>query len=429
MARASIATLLSLDRWASILGINPAHFNGAYSDISMALTEACQEIWFQHAWQATDRVSREDVAAAIMEAEADIAKVLGYWPAPKWMVEEVHQYPQFYRPDYGTYGMIGSSGKPITLRADYGRVIAPGRRAVTRIALASSVAYTDADLDGAMDTATITCATTATNIGEVKVYWAGHGGAPEWEIRQPRTKTLAAGTFTATYWVWQLLDPDLWEALLPAGGLTAIDFMLVTVPPIYDNLVATVDVYREFNDVTDVSATVYWEPTADSASCGCSGSGCSACLLTTQDGCVHVSDSRNGLLAPAIAEYTLADDTWTSLAPAVSRDPDFVKISYYAGELDDAYKSGTAWEPLSNWWAQTIAYLAAARLEKPVCDCQYVSRKVNELQRDLSFSNADGAYGMDPGLLRNPFGTRYGEVYAWRRVSSLAQKRAKVAIL
>ncbi|MHC4709558.1 MAG: hypothetical protein ACYTA3_03815, partial [Planctomycetota bacterium] len=85
MARASTYTLLSLDRWAAIMGINGAHFNGAAASAVMPYTDCCTDIWFQYDWQFHSRVGREELARAIAASERDIAEVLGYWPAPTWI--------------------------------------------------------------------------------------------------------------------------------------------------------------------------------------------------------------------------------------------------------------------------------------------------------------------------------------------------------
>jgi len=93
-------TLLSIHRYARIMGINPVHFSGGYGDtIWPIMNNSCQDIWVRNSWQYGDMVSREDIARAILDAESDIAHVLGYWPAPKWIEAEVHPYPRFHRPD------------------------------------------------------------------------------------------------------------------------------------------------------------------------------------------------------------------------------------------------------------------------------------------------------------------------------------------
>lgn len=416
MARASIQTLLSLDRWAKIVGINPAHFNQAYNDIAMTVSGGCADVWYQWPWQAVDRVGREDVAEAILSAEEDIARAIGYYPAPRWQVEEIHDYPKFHRPEYAEYGMSDVRGFGKGILADFGNVIAPGQRAVSLIAAGAAVVLADADGDTVNETATVTVATALTDLREIKYYFAGHAGDSEWEIRDPRTKIKAGGNVLATFWTWQLIDPDLWEELSSDTTPGAVDFDVLA------NIVATVDVYREYNDTTATSATFFWEPLS-TAPCD----DVTACALTVQDGCLHIRDAGIGMIVPTLAIYS--SGIWATAAPTVSRDPDMVKVSYWAGLINDDYKTGHTYEPLNNWWAQTIAYMAAARLERPVCACSNVQRLVEDMQTDLSFMGQSGSYAVAQDVLNNPFGTKKGEVFAWRRVKNLVPKIGKVAVL
>jgi len=49
---------------------------------------------------------------------------------------------------------------------------------------------------------------------------------------------------------------------------------------------------------------------------------------------------------------------------------------------------------------------------------------------DVTRSDPDGpTFIVSDSDLENPFGTRKGEVLAWRRVSKLAEKRGKVAVI
>ncbi len=426
MARASTNTLLSLDRYAQITGINPAHFNGGATSTIMGISpNACEDTWWQYSWQAFDRVSREDLAQAIADSERDIAEVIGWYPAPVWVNEEVIRYPRYHRPDVIQYGLSDVRSYNKGIHTEWGNVIAGGQRAVD-CETGQAVVYTPA-LPAFQDTATITVAgLTWTDVREIKVYFAGHSGAQEWEIRVPRTKTLLAGTFTATFWSWQLIDPDIWEALPDiSDDHSAID---LTDPA---NFVVTVDVCREYNDVTAVASTFYWEPLpCDTLPCSiCGGTGCSACALTTQDGCLHVRDAPTGMVVPQPATYDDDEARWDGDSQAIWRDPDFVKVWYYAGLIDNAYLGETSFDPLSNWWAQAIAWLATARLERPPCACNNVVAVFNEWRQDLATIGGETGHLLSERLLDNPFGTRRGEIMAWNRVSRMARRKGKVALI
>src|SRR3990167_7828960 len=85
-------TLLSLPRYALIMGIAPLHFHqGFYASTNPQLfpNSGCTQIWYQHDWQNFDHVSREQLAMEIANAEQEIANLVGYWPAPVFLAEEV----------------------------------------------------------------------------------------------------------------------------------------------------------------------------------------------------------------------------------------------------------------------------------------------------------------------------------------------------
>lgn len=423
-------TLLSLPRYARIMGINPVHFAGATTPtVFPVMRNACQDVWSRFSWQADDRVGHEDLAYAIAQAEQDIAEAIHTWPAPVWICEEVHPYPTFHRPDVVQYGMLDARGYGKGLHTKYGNVIAPGRRLMEFIGTAN-VAYSDPDADGFSELATVSVPTTYTaansSLCEFKVFYPNKGGLAAWEIRPKFLHTFTAGNFQALFDSWLFIDPDLLGAYPTTAGFSAIDITTTT------HYVTTADVYRETNDATDVSAQLYWEPTSRGEAFPCSvcgGTGCSACTLTIQDGCIHVRDAEAGIVVPAAATYDVASAAWGSTQLSVCRDPDYVKIWYRAGLLDNYAMCNSACDYLSNWWALTIAMLATARLERPFCSCASATALAEKWQQDLAVSGSDGVgYNVTEADLTNPFGTRRGEILAWKRVAGLAGRRMGVVL-
>lgn len=424
MARASIPTLLALDRWASILGVAPAHFNQGVSAIVFPLTNSCPDVYYQYSWQATGSVSREDLALEIANAERDIAEAIGWWPAPTWIAQDVAMYPRHHRRDLYNLGGTNVRGQLKSVEANYGKVIEPGQRALSdRIGqpavggpATSELAFTSEDTDTFAETATVTQETTETDECEVKVYFTGHAGDPEWEIRPARTRAITGGTFTATFWSWQLVDPDLWEEI-PTLNFGAVDLDAAVY-------VTQVDVYREYNDPTATSAVFYWEAQPDAVCSVCAGTGCTACQLTIQNGCAHIRDAERGLLVPTPATYS--GDAWGRASWSVCRDPDQVKLYYLCGDLSWLNLGGRRCDPLSDWWAQTIAMLATARLERPLCSCGNSAALAKQWREDLAFVG-EKSHTVPFELLSNPFGTRRGEILAWQRVSKLVPGRQRGA--
>lgn len=440
MARASTKTILSLDRFAQIMGIAPPHFNGAVGSAGTPIVfpaggASCDSVFWQHAWQAVDRVSREDIAEEISMSEEEIAQFIGYWPGPKWIEGEVHKMPRHHRQDVFEDG-LDNRGMPKSVKANWGRIISQGQRATTVIGtatrtipvnIADTLVFSDADGDGFDETATITLASAVYDECEYKVYFAGHGAAEEWEVRPLRTVTVAGGNVVITLWTWQILDPDLWEAFPTSDGKAAINLDTDT------NFVLSVDVYREYNDPTARSAELYWEPLGNVASIfcpNCGGTGCTVCEFTTQDGCAHVRDVEIGTLVPGPATYDAATGAWLPDALSVCRMPDQVKFWYQSGELSRDYLAGLSCDPLSHFWAETIAWLTVCRLERPFCRCSNVSSVTEWLRVDLAQTPREGdTYVTSPGDLENPFGTRRGEIRVWKRLAKLAPRIAHVAVI
>lgn len=424
MARASIPTLLALDRYKDIIlqSVAPPHFNQGKGATIFPDTNDCSDIYFQYAWQDVDHVSREDINQAIKGAEDEITAVLGYSLAPTW-IEEIHQFPRHHRPEVIQFGGLDVRGYRKSIKAKLGRFILAGQRATASVSAGRTVTYTDADGDGYKETATISATTAITNKCEIKVYFAGEGGNQEWEVRPARTVTLSGGTVTFTFWAWQLLNPDLWEAFPTTSGVPFIDLEVDA------NYVTAVDIFREFTDFTETSAQFFWEPQpllqAGSLRIGlcptCTTGTCPGCLLTTQAGCIHVRDVDNGFVVPTPATYNSTTEQWDQASFALCRDPDQIKVFYYSGEQSQRFLAGLDCDPLSLYWAEAIAWLATARIRKPFCGCERAHSLAEDLKRDLSFtgSRVQGSFTVSPDDLSNPFGTRLGEVQAWHRVSRL----------
>lgn len=429
-------TLLSLPRYAKILGINPVHFQGAYGNTVWTMQSGCSDIWTAKAFQSSDAVSRYDLARAILSAEEDIALALGYHPAPKWTSREMHKFPQHYRNELlsgGGYQFDTKSARK-SLRAKWNKVIGGGRRAVTLIdtptLAGGGIVYSDADGDGFYETATITATTTVTDECELKVYIAGKGGEQGWEVREPKSKSVAGGVVTFVYNSWNMIDPDKQETYPTDAGYTGLCIDTIT------NFLTSVDVYREYTDLTAVAAQMFWEPSDCTTCTNCSltiqgnsilpasgtnaTSSCPSCGFTAQNGCLLVRDVDTGAVIPAPATYSETTGTFQVQRYAVARDPDQVKIWYQSGYISEARLRGASCEPLSDFYAEMIAWVATSRIERPFCGCGNLLT-VAETLRERPTSR-EIRETVDFGMLSNPIGTRRGEIMAWNRISKLGKR-------
>ena len=413
-------THLSLPNYARIMGFNPVHFAGGYGT-SIWPAGSCDDIWPRYQWQAFDRVSHETLADAIWEAERDIANVIGYEVAPTWIENEVHRYPKFYRKDMLRTNMTNPRGQRLSFQLSRGKFIEAGTRAVSNKQVATtadlSLQYTDTNADGFFDTAVIDLTTALADVSEIKVYFYNTLGEQEWEIRPCRTKSISGTTLTMTFDSWLFIDPDL-----QAGPPTTDLFRGLNLDTTA-NYVTKVDVYREYTDNTQPGAILYWEqePVMVASCHFCSGVGCPSCYFTTQNGCIFVRDTATGVVAASAACYDASTASWLTESMAIGRDPDQIKVFYRSGEQSQRWLRDLSFDPLDPYLAQAIAYMATARLERDICACGPVKNHADSLKQDLAARGSRGsAYTLISfSLLDNPFGTRRGEIMAWKRVSDL----------
>lgn len=421
-------TYLSLPRYAKIMGLNPAHFCRAHAP-SLATPvfpiETCSTVWPRYGWQNNDQVSHEELAYAIHGAEQDIINLLGYFPAPDWVEQDVRMAEREYDRQYFSDG-LDIRGQLKRVQTTYRKVINSGRRALSLIGTATTaggaLSYVDEDGDGMAEIAKIVLATTVTVPGEIKVYFTGMNGDRDWEIRPIRKRTLSGGTVTILLDSWLLIQPELLAAYPTSDSFRAIDISTTV------NFVTSVDVYREYNDNTAVSAEFVWQGVEFPTYGATIDPGVT--MTTRQDGVALVHDGELGSLMPVPGSYDAVEQIWKTSLWSEDVSPDYVRLYYYCGDYDNAYLRGFTTDPLSNLLAQTIAWVASARLTRPLCGCGNVADLAENLSEDLSLSVTGKSFFTPVEVIRNPLGTRRGEVMAWRRLSKLIRvRRASVAVI
>lgn len=385
MARASIPTLLPLDRFAAIIGIHPLHFNQIQVD-ELAPPQVCGMPFVQHSWQAADRIGREELAQAIADAEYMFAREVGFWPAPKYIHNEVHTLK------LNKFWMV----RPV-VKTDYGYFDSAGLQTTTLIFAGVAVVYSDVDGDGYSETATMVVPTTVTDPNEIHVYYPGKT-APGDEIR-PITVSIVGGNATIICRRELLYLDDLAEVLNPRAfdGLDAANFL------------ATVDVYRVYIDHSAQGIFKWFEPLCSL----CNGVGCAACTVSTDELCTVMVDKRLGLLKTIVADYDLATDSFTEVCD-LERNPDQLYINYLAGWPLDGRNMDREME-------LAITRLAVAQLDRPICACDHITAYVGHWREDLALrqgsQSGSVSYGFSQKVYDCPFGTTRGALYAWRVAS------------
>lgn len=384
-------TLLSIDRYAEIMGINPVFFNqGAQINLPDGSTlfphgagaPNVEVTWQQYSWSIRNNVSREELAQEINRAEFEISNFLGYWPAPTWTEEELIDLPNHYDPLIGK-AIYDVRGKRSGVRIRNRKFIAGGRRAVTFL---NNVCpeYIDADGDGWAETARIVVntGTTGFNKHEYKAYFADNGGNQIYEIRPPKRKYANGSVLTMEFDTWKLIKPEAKHAII-SDDMNSINIDMNNV----NNLVETIDIYREYNDTSQASAQFIYED----------GTQADATLS----------------LKNALADFVIVSPV-DACSTSCAGTPQFVKLWYYSGykcqEADNIYG-----DYLHPTLAKAIAILATTRLSRPVAGNTNVTAHTLMLQEDMSKGGGDKGYRMFGDIIyENPFGTRYGELLAYK---------------
>ena len=243
MAVAETLTKMPPSRWARLMGIHPLHFEGVF--LQNVPPSVCAQPWMQFEWQAVDRVSREEVARAIAQAEADIERELGYHLLPAWDVDEWHKAARSPRPEWSRQVSVDVRKQAQTVQAKWGYLLSGGIRQKDLAEAAAAIAWSDTDGDGYTETGTVTVAVTAgTPESEMHVYYPGESGADAWEIR-PVAVSIAGAVATITF----RRELCVIKAQLEIIAVPADDSHIRGLDGALDaNFLTTVDVYRAYND-------------------------------------------------------------------------------------------------------------------------------------------------------------------------------------
>lgn len=381
MARSSVETLLSLDEWASILGINLWYFNQIGEGLSFARIEDCQTVWYQHQWQ-NQFLSREEAAQAILSAERALSLVLNYHIAPKYEELAYVQYPRpFQRYNFNEW--LDNRRQWKSVQAEWQYIQQIGTR--VRTAISTDIQYDDIDKDGDgfKERFSISLATTITEPSQIAVYFSSddRDGLDEtWRIR-PISVSISNGILTITGYKHLLVNPALQERTNPE--------ILDANNSIY---VSTLDVYQITYDSTNIGRAIWHEKQGIIKAKEESLSG------------VEIRDPQYGFFAPKVAApYGMA--------------PDGIEFNYLSGY---PHQNGN----VDGSMARIVAYLSVGFLPAISRGCDRADQIMNYWSQ---FPNEgdEGKRPMTPEEINdNPFGAYRGARYAWQRVKDMLHPTA-----
>lgn len=410
MGRASQATKLPLATWAKIMGLNPLHFEGVQTSAFK-----CRSSWVQYAWQNADAPSREDVASAIAEAEANIERALGWRLTPTWEVDEWQAPRRYYQPNL-LAPVTDVRGFGDFVETKWKKFLSGGVRSQDLVQDNVLISWSDTDNDDYFETATVTCPTTALNACELHVFYPQHNGDRRWEIR-PVQVVIAGGVATITFRRELCVLEELLEEMTDNDEIPFADGYIDA------NFLTHVDVYRIYND-PQRQAQLLWEPYS---SCDtCNGNGCALCAYSTQWACLHARGRReHGMVVYTPATWNPATLTFDQKSWAAPRRPDAIRLWYYSGlESQDVDCANVEMDPQ---WARVVAHYAAAILDRPPCTCN--TAHFEYWQTDLATGGESRQYKFKGLSLESPFGSRLGAAAAWKQIETFGEQSLNVTLV
>ena len=340
MTRVSTATLLSLEQYFELLGLQPTHAQNVICQAFPVRTDVTSTL-FKYSWQEFSHAGHEEIAYAISQAEVMITEMLGYFPAPCAVEEELQYYPFQHDADINVRSMPPSRYTTVKLKNN--KFIKGGRRQLDLLERAADIVYSSEDGDTYDEFATITVAgvtTTGWREKDIAVYRVGYGTELEERVRGLRvafsgTDIIITGNSAL------FVDPELWEQ---STGGRAIN------GDVAGNFLDHVDVYHEYisSDTDSYCAVEYLYQDADAP----------IPLFTASRGSMQVFDDKRSVVSLIPGVWNTTTLVWDNAC--LSFVPNLIKGYYQSGV--DSDKQGRMKMP----YARAIAALATALITKPI---------------------------------------------------------------
>jgi len=399
MAKASISTLMPLDQYAEIIGLDPRHFNQVVTDAFPDKTKGSGKIIYQEQWMKPGRASRQEIAVQLANAEALIAQWTRVWPGPKYIVNEVEDFP---RGAWGTTmpitqglcppGIFGPN-RPRVL-TDWYQIIQPGQRRTALALEGVPIEYLDEDGDEWPEVAQITIALPPaepneeldriTQPNDLGVFPGGWATDPREEDRiRGLTVEFFEDRIEARGPSAWFVRPELWQRNDWINGDDPASFLV------------TVDIYRISTSYsTGYEAVVFlWQESSLATAWG------------AQPGVMQVIRPEEGIIALQPATWDEEENHFQVAPFARARPPDSLRLNYVAGLPLD--RRGRICSPLD----RAVAALATATLTTPLTDGSESIHGIYNYWQEIP--------DRPTSARRNcPFGERNGAWEAWNTINT-----------
>lgn len=403
--RSKSRTLLSLPQWADSGLMDVWHMAGFCPEYDDCTCDG--RTYPEHTWQGK-WLSRQEISKAIATAEAMIARELGWWPAPKAIEAEQHDYPVSGLAP-GMMATKGDAYKAIAPRWAYPRAL--GVYAEEAVEAHVPVTY---DADFIRYNVTFTVPQLPMPDADWQLYLTADDRRDE-----PRDEWLIQHTQVRI-----IEDDGAWQVTLSGDAywLLGADYRFrrkIRCAPTNKqaSYVTQVDVYQR-RVVPAQAATLIWFGT------GCDGQ---RCTEQRRPACVDMDGSpRKPLFRVRPAQWQ--DGQWRPYN--VTKPPDKVEFNYIAGASLDGKR-------MRDEYAQMVFNLSASLLESDAAYCECDRRPHDRLARlrdveKTRIATYDGAQSAaleyDDKILAqrehliSPWGGRLGAVRAWAAAQSIKER-------
>lgn len=392
MSFVSTRTMIPIARVAHHLGLSYWHFFGQEIPVIDPIVSSCDDDTYQFGWQSSGKLSREDVADALRQAEDIVVSHLHWTPVQQWF-EEDHPITDFYRTE--GQSIFNARGRAKSVKTDYGYVTEVGRRLNVFMGT-PAITWKDLDGDTFKETGEITIATTVTDPTELRLYYPGKDGIDEYEIRPLSSVSIAAGTATIRFPRYLAALENLLTAFIGDDPHIIVDATKDA------NYLTTVDVYRVYTDTTEQGLFFY----ENDISCDTT-----PCTPTSESACLFIRDSRLGVLAYNRSDYL--NGSW------VAKDfldfPDKIRIYYRAGWKDPNRQYNKVW--IDQNLERLIIFFSLTLLDTKLSGCDNTRNIWQYMTENYALSTGEKRYTISfTDIDNNPLGMTRAGVLLWKYI-------------
>lgn len=422
---------LPLDIFRQNTSFHPWHF-WQLTNSTVPIHSNCNTLVYENAWIMADQMGREEVRRAITGAESRLREHMNYSVGRRFVVETV-TYPRTALSDHQYRFSVGSDSRWLPVRASEGMIRNAGVEAFETLDADAAVTYSDPDGDGLDELWTVTIAgvSATLNLDQVAVYFTasdrlnGAAKSDRWLI-EPVQKSLSGTTLTIRGNTWLMVKPLKYQGFSP-----------VTLnPATAANLITEVEVYRRYCDpdgltTDDAQATLIWETSPYPAFCSATGNNLTFTENEADPAALAFATARVGIRDAALGYVTVGDSVynatsgqWESVDWGYYRQPDRVILRYEAGAKLDSVETTLNQAGNRGRWDTIVSRFAAAELAHQIAGCEVANRELYRWQYDYGIDTEGQRGRVAAEDLRNPFGTKAGQIYAWQQVKNLNTIRA-----